>query len=66
MGRGLGGEVFIEKYGKKVPDKAKVIDTKSDPTKTIGVASKLILRDKVELMVTMLTPDRFNPVALPK
>lgn len=66
MGRGLGGEVFIEKYGKKVPDKAKVIDTESDPAKTIGVASKLILRDKVKLMVTMHTPDRVNTVVLHK
>ena len=66
MGRGLGGEFFIEKYGKKVPDKTKVLDTESDPTKTIGVASKLIIRDKVELMVTMHTPDRVNTVALPK
>lgn len=66
MGRGLGGEVFIEKYGKKVPDKTKVLDTESDPTKTIGVASKLILRDKVELMVTMHKPYRVNPVAFPK
>ena len=55
-------------YGKKVPVKVKVVDTESDPTKETEVAYKLVLRDKVDLMVTMHTqqcpwrqfPERFD------
>ena len=47
----LGG-VYIKEYGKKVPVKFKVVDTESSPTKAADVASRLILNDKVDLMLT--------------
>ena len=57
------GGVFIKEAGQKLPVKFKLVDTQSDPTKAGEVASKLILKDKVDLMVVMHTPDTVNPVA---
>jgi hypothetical protein len=37
-----------------------MVDTESDPTKAAELASKLILGDKVDLMVVMHTPDTVN------
>jgi len=56
------GGIYIEEYGKQVPVKFKVLDTESDPTKAGELTSKLILQDKVDLMVVMHTPDTVNPV----
>jgi len=56
------GGIYIKEYGKKVPVKLKLIDTESDPTKAGERASRLILRDKVDLMAVMHTPDTVNPV----
>lgn len=56
------GGLFVKEYGKKVPVKLKMVDTESDPTKAAELASKLILSDKVDLMVVMHTPDTVNPV----
>ncbi len=58
----LGG-VHIKEAGKKLPVKFKVVDTESSPTKAADVASRLILNDKVDLMLTMYTPDVVNPVS---
>lgn len=58
----LGG-VYIKERGKKVPVRFKVVDTASDPAKAADVASKLILNDKIDLMLTMYTPDVVNPVS---
>ncbi len=57
------GGVFIKEYGKKVPVKFKVVDTEISPTKAADVASRLILNDKIDLMLTMYTPDVVNPVS---
>lgn len=56
------GGIYIKEYGKKVPVRLKMADTESDPTKAAELAAKLILKDKVDLMVTMHTPDTVNPV----
>jgi branched-chain amino acid transport system substrate-binding protein len=45
------GGIFIKEAGKKLPLKLKLVDTASDPTKAADVASKLILNDKVDIMV---------------
>ncbi len=58
----LGG-VYIKERGKKIPVRFKVVDTASDPTKAADVASRLILNDKIDLMLTMYTPDVVNPVS---
>lgn len=56
------GGLYIKEYGKKVPVKVKTVDTESNPTKAAELASKLILRDKVDLMIVLHTPDTVNPV----
>jgi branched-chain amino acid transport system substrate-binding protein len=48
--------------GKKLPVRVKSMDTESNPTKAAEVATKLILQDKVDLMVVLHTPDTVNPV----
>ena len=56
------GGIYIEEYGKQVPIKMAFADTESDPTKASELTAKLILKDKVDLMVAMHTPDTVNPV----
>lgn len=55
------GGIFIKEAGKKLPIKMKMADTESDPTKAAELTAKLILKDKVDLMVVMHTPDTVNP-----
>ena len=45
-----------------MPVRIKVLDSESDPTKAGDVASKLILQDEIDLMITLHTPDTVNPV----
>jgi branched-chain amino acid transport system substrate-binding protein len=56
------GGILIKDLGKKLPVKVKAVDTESNPTKAAEVASKLILQDKVDLMLVLHTPDTVNPV----
>jgi branched-chain amino acid transport system substrate-binding protein len=56
------GGIYIKEYGKKVPIKLKIVDTESNPTKASELAAKLIVKDKIDLMVVMHTPDTVNPV----
>jgi len=48
--------------GKRMPVKVKVVDTGSDPVKAKKVASELILKDNVDLIVVMELPDTSAPV----
>jgi len=57
------GGIFVKEAGKKLPLRLKLDDTGSDPTKAADVASKLILNDKVDMMVVLHTPDTVNPVS---
>ena len=56
------GGFMIKEAKKKLPIRVKMVDTESNPTKAADVASKLILQDKVDLMVVYHTPDTVNPV----
>ncbi|MBW2065815.1 MAG: ABC transporter substrate-binding protein [Deltaproteobacteria bacterium] len=56
------GGIYIKEFKKKVPVKVKIMDTESNPTKAGEIASRLIMRDKVDLMVFFHTPDTVNPV----
>lgn len=56
------GGIFIKDLGRKLPVKVKAMDTESNPTKAAEVASQLILRDRVDLMMVLHTPDTVNPV----
>ena len=57
-----GGGIYIKELGKKLPIRVKSMDTQSNPSKAAQGASKLILQDKVDLMVVAHTPDTVNPV----
>ena len=57
------GGIFIKELGKKLPVKIKLVDTQSDPTKAGDAASKLILKDEVDMMLVLHTPDMVNPVS---
>ncbi len=56
------GGVYIKELGKKLPIKVKYGDTESNPSKAGEVAARMILKDKVDLMVALHTPDTVNPV----
>jgi branched-chain amino acid transport system substrate-binding protein len=57
------GGIYIKEVGKKLPLKVKIVDTESNPTKAAEMASKLILRDKIDLMYVSSTPATVSPVA---
>ena len=57
------GGIYIEEYHKKLPVKIIWADSESNPTKASEVASKLVLTDKVDLLVASWTPDTINPVS---
>jgi len=57
------GGIYIKEFGKKVPVKVKIVDTESNPTKAGEMASRLAVKDKVDLMVFYHTPDTVNPVS---
>ena len=56
------GGIYIREYGKKLPIRLRMVDTESDSSKAADLAAKLILNDKVDLMVALHTPDTVNPV----
>jgi branched-chain amino acid transport system substrate-binding protein len=57
------GGIFIKDLGAKMPVKVKIVDTESSPTKAGELAARLIMRDKVDLIVTLHTPITVNPVS---
>ncbi|MFC1868168.1 ABC transporter substrate-binding protein [Thermodesulfobacteriota bacterium] len=57
------GGIYIKEYGKKVPVKVKILDTESNPTKAAEIGSRLIVKDKIDMMYVSSTPATVNPVA---
>lgn len=57
------GGIYIKEAGKKLPLKVKILDTESNPTKAAELATRLILRDKIDIMHVSATPATVNPVA---
>jgi branched-chain amino acid transport system substrate-binding protein len=57
------GGIMINELGKKLPVQIKLVDTASDPTKAAEVAGKLVLDDKVDMLLARHTPDTANPVS---
>jgi branched-chain amino acid transport system substrate-binding protein len=49
--------------GRSVPIEILVRDSQSDPNRAAEVASRLILSDKIDLMVVASTPETTNPVS---
>ena len=56
------GGIYIKELDKKLPVKVKIVDTESDPSKTGELTARLIMKEKVDLMVTLHTPPTVNPV----
>jgi branched-chain amino acid transport system substrate-binding protein len=56
------GGIFIEEAGRKLPVKIKMLDTESDSTKAAELAARLILNDKIDIMIALHTPGMVNPV----
>jgi branched-chain amino acid transport system substrate-binding protein len=57
------GGIYIKEAGKKLRIKEHILDTESNPTKAAELASKLALKDKVDLMYASSTPATGNPVS---
>ena len=57
------GGIYIRELGKKLPVRIKLVDTKSDPNFAAELASRLVLKDKVDLMYVSATPATVSPVA---
>ena len=57
------GGVYIKELDKKLPIKFITMDSESNPTKAAEAATKLILEEKVDLMIVSHTVDTVNPVS---
>lgn len=57
------GGIYIKEYDKKLPIKIIWADSQSDAAKASEAARKLVLDDKVDFLVGMVTPDTINPVS---
>jgi branched-chain amino acid transport system substrate-binding protein len=57
------GGVYVKEYGKKIPLKLIVADSKSSADAGAEAAAKLILQDKVNLLVTSQPPPLAFPIA---
>jgi branched-chain amino acid transport system substrate-binding protein len=57
------GGIYVKELDKSLPIKIKIVDTESSPVKAAEVASKLILGDKIDLMVVLHGPDTTTPVS---
>jgi branched-chain amino acid transport system substrate-binding protein len=57
------GGIYIEEYDMKMPIRLKFVDTESDPTKASEVTQKLIVDDKVDMLISRHTPDTALPVS---
>lgn len=56
------GGLFIEELGKRLPVKVKILDTESSSTKAAELAARLILNDKIDIMIALHTPGMVNPI----
>jgi branched-chain amino acid transport system substrate-binding protein len=56
------GGVYIDKLGKSVPVKWVNLDSQSNPTTAAELANRLVMKDKVDILMPCHTPDTVNPV----
>lgn len=57
------GGIYIEAYDKKLPVRVVTADTESNAATATEVAKKLILEDKVDILIGAWTPENTAPVA---
>jgi branched-chain amino acid transport system substrate-binding protein len=58
----LGG-IYLSEYGKKIPIKIIIRDTKSDPDLAATIAAELITKDNVDIMLALYSPAMTNPIS---
>ena len=58
------GGLYISEHGRKIPIELKTVNSESDPNKAASLAEDLIVRDKVQYLVTgHIPPPMMSPVA---
>ena len=57
------GGIYIKEYDKRLPMKVVWGDSESNPTVAGEVATKLVLEDKVDILIGAWTPATINPVS---
>ena len=55
------GGVYIDSLGKSVPVKWVNLDSQSNPTMAAELANRLVMKDKVDILMPCHTPDTVNP-----
>ena len=56
------GGIYIKKLDKKLPVRMKLVDTRSDVSKATDLAAKLILDDRIDVMIALHTPPMVNAI----
>jgi len=57
------GGIYLSEYGKKIPIKIIIRDTKSDTDLAATVAAELITKDNVDIMLALYSPAMTNPIS---
>lgn len=57
------GGVYLSGYGRKIPIKVILRDTKSDSDLAASIAAELITKDNVDIMLALYSPAMTNPIS---
>lgn len=57
------GGIYIKALGRKLPVELKMLDSQSDPLKAAELSARLILKEKVDVMIALHTPNMVNSVS---
>jgi len=57
------GGIYLSEYGKKIPIKIIIRDTKSDSDLAASITAELITKDNVDMMLALYSPAMANPIS---
>jgi branched-chain amino acid transport system substrate-binding protein len=57
------GGIYIRSLDRKLPVKLKMLDSQSDPLKAADLSQRLILKENVDVMIALHTPNMVNSVS---
>jgi len=57
------GGIYIKSLDRKLPVVLKMLDSQSDPLKAADLSQRLILKEKVDVMIALHTPNMVNSVS---
>jgi branched-chain amino acid transport system substrate-binding protein len=57
------GGIYIKSLDRKLPVQLKMLDSQSDPLKAADLSQRLILKEKVDVMIALHTPNMVNSVS---